>query len=56
MAKSRRRLEYDERCPIRARHMREVSLSEIAHWLGCYKSTVSRELRRNRGSNGCFHN
>ena len=35
--------------------MRGVSISTIARQLGRDKSTISRELRRNRGATGYFH-
>ena len=55
MARCYRHLQYDERCQIRALHKQGVSVSEIARQLGRDKSTVSRELRRNRGAGGYRH-
>ena len=55
MAQCYRHLQYDERCQIRVLHTRGVSISEIARQLGRDKATISRELRRNRGATGYFH-
>ena len=55
MAQCYRHLQYDERCQIRVLHARGVSISGIARQLGRDKSTISRELRRNRGATGYFH-
>ena len=55
MAHCYRHLQYDERCQIRALHTQGVSISAIARQLGRDKSTISRELRRNRGATGYFH-
>ena len=55
MARCYRRLQYDERCQIRAFHKRGVSVSEIVRQLGRDVATVSRELHRNRGVGGYRH-
>jgi IS30 family transposase len=47
-----RRLTQDDRSQIYALHKRGVSQQDIGRHLGVSQSTISRELRRNRGKRG----
>jgi len=47
-----RRVTYEDRCQIYALSKRGASQESIARILGVSQSTVSRELRRNRGQRG----
>jgi IS30 family transposase len=52
MPKGYNHLTYDKRCQIYALLRRGYSQKEIAEDLGISQSTISRELRRNRGKKG----
>jgi len=45
-------LVYQKRCQIDAYLSMSMSQAAIAHKLGVYRSTVSREMRRNSGKGG----
>ena len=49
-----RRLTQDDRSQIYALHKRGVSQQDIGRHLGVSQSTISRELRRNRGKRRCY--
>jgi IS30 family transposase len=51
----RRPLTSEDRAVIAALHAREVSLREIGRAIGRNVSVVSRELARNKGSDGSYH-
>jgi IS30 family transposase len=46
-------LTYEDRCQIYALMKSGISQSEIAKQLGVNRSTIARELRRNKGKNEC---
>ena len=48
--KKYKRVSYGDRCQIYAMLKRDFSLSEIAVSLGFHKSTISREISRNKSS------
>ena len=45
-------LTQEERYHIYIMHKKNISLGEIAKDMGRHKSTISRELRRNKGNCG----
>ena len=45
-------LTYEQRCQIYALNNTDLSLQKIANAAGVSQSTISRELRRNRGKRG----
>ena len=45
-------LTLEERYHIYIMHKKNISLGEIAKDMGRHKSTISRELRRNKGNRG----
>jgi IS30 family transposase len=45
-------LTQEERYHIYIMHKKNISLGEIAKDMGRHKSTISRELRRNKGNRG----
>ena len=48
-------LTQEQRYPIYIMHKKKISLGEIAKDMGRNKSTISRELRRNKGKCGYRH-
>ena len=47
-----RHLSYEQRCQIYALKKSGESQSSISQQLGVHKSTISRELKRNKGKRG----
>lgn len=52
MPKGYKHLTYEDRCQIYALLKRNISVDDIAIDLGCDRSTIYRELKRNLGSRG----
>lgn len=50
-----RRLDAFDRAHIQSRHEEGMSGAAIARYIGCSASTVTRELKRNTGTNGHYH-
>lgn len=48
-------LTYEQRCQISALLQAGLKQTEIASQLGCHQSTISREVRRNKGQRGYRH-
>ena len=55
MMRTYQQLIYEQRCQISAFKKSDFSQREIAKMLGVSQSTISRELRRNRGQRGYRH-
>ena len=56
VTKTYHHLQYDARCQISALLKSGMTQSAIANQLSVHRSTISRELKRNKGKRGYRHN